>query len=275
MKNLLVHINNSKQCPKRLDVAAALAARHSALVTGLYVVPRPYVSPFMDAGKLDLLIMKAGAAEERGERAANRFSQVMQAAGVGFESAPVDGYPAAALSANAHFVDLVIMGQHDPEDEQDHDPRDLPVEVAMLSGRPVLMVPYGSAPKEPGKKMLVAWDGSRAAVRAVYDAMPLLAQAEEALLLSVNPDSPVAGRGDTPGADMESALRRHGVKVKGVTINDSKATVSEVIRRSAEDMQADTIVMGAYGHSRVRELLLGGATSSLLANTKVNLFLAH
>ena len=127
------------------------------------------------------------------------------------------------------------------------------------------MVPYiGTAP-EPLRRILVAWNGSREAARAVHDALPFLLAAERTTVLIVDPQAQSSNVGEPPGADLAAHLARHGVRVEIKTVPGGGLAAGDAILAQAADEGADLLVMGGYGHSRLWEMVLGGATRHLLA----------
>ncbi len=147
--------------------------------------------------------------------------------------------------------------------------------MALAVGRPVLVVPYAGRFEACGRRVLVAWNASRAATRAVNDAMPLLAGAETVTVLCVDPDEDRRAHGDVPGADVAVHLARHGVKARVESTASGGIGVGNAVLSRASDIGADLLVMGAYGHTRVRELLLGGATRTILESMTVPVLLSH
>lgn len=129
--------------------------------------------------------------------------------------------------------------------------------------------------KPPGKVVMVCWNASREAARAVVDALPFLRAAEKVIVLAVNPEMSAAGHGAEPGADVAAWLSRHGVRVTVQRDVAPDADVGAVILSRAADHGVDLIVMGIYGHSRMREMVLGGASRSLLASMTVPVLMAH
>src|SRR5690606_4452572 len=150
-----------------------------------------------------------------------------------------------------------------------------PADFVMRCGRPVLLVPYAGRFEAVGRRVLVAWDAGREAARAVRDALPLLKRAEHVEVVSFNPDRPGARHGPIPGADLAAYLARHDVKVHVSQQHGDDIEVGEQILSRAADLHSDLIVMGAYGHSRLRELALGGATRTLLASMTVPVLMSH
>jgi nucleotide-binding universal stress UspA family protein len=273
-KTILVHCDASKSVSKRLDVAAELAQRFSARLVGLHV-RRPFETPvFFDGGfAMDdfFKIYEAGVkADEAAASAA--FEKAVKGRHLMTEWRTADGFVDGEVSVQSRYADLVVVGQAEPE--QTATPSDLPESVALATGRPVLVVPYIGA-KPPGKVVLLCWNASREAARAATDALPFLKAAEKVVLLAINPEASAAGHGAEPGTDAAAWLSRHGVKVSVQRDVAPDADVGSVILSRAADHDADLVVMGIYGHSRMREMVLGGASRTLLGSMTVPVFMAH
>jgi len=176
---------------------------------------------------------------------------------------------------HARYADLAIFGQLDPERAETEPTRQRPEHVAIASGRPVLIVPYAGRFDNVGRRVLIAWSATREAARAVADAMPLLVSAELVTVLTVDPREGVGGHGELPGADIALHLARHGVKAQIERTVSAGLPVGEVLLSRLADLGADLLVMGAYGHSRAREVLFGGATRSVLRSMTVPVLMSH
>jgi nucleotide-binding universal stress UspA family protein len=176
---------------------------------------------------------------------------------------------------HARYADLTILGQLDPDRSEADLIRPRPEHVTLASGRPILVVPYAGNLDNIGRRVLVGWNATREAARAVSDAMPLLAAAEIVIVLTIDPQEGPHGHGELPGADISLHLARHGVKAEIERTAAAGLPVGEVILSRAADLGADLLVMGAYGHSRARELWLGGATRSLLRSMTLPVLMSH
>jgi len=166
----------------------------------------------------------------------------------------------------------VVVGQTDPSDGSGVLP-DFPHQLVLTVGRPVLLVPYAGRFETLGRRILLAWNAGREATRATTDAIPFLRDAEEVNVVAVNP----AGRqhGEVPGADIGLYLARHGVRVKVSNVQATEIDVGNQLLSSAADLSSDLIVMGAYGHSRFAELVLGGVTRTMLESMTVPVLMTH
>ena len=274
-KTILVHCDASRAGPGRLKVAADLARRFDAHVVGLHV-QQPFQAPkFADtAMAMDLLhasFEKTARADEAASSAA--FHEAIEHHGISGEWRVGHGQADRVLLDSGRFADLIILGQHQPDAPPMAIPADLVLHVAMATERPVLVVPYIGAAKPPGSNVLLCWNGTREAARAATGALPLLKSAATVTVLMIDPASPPGG--GEPGSDVAQWLARHGVKVALQHDRTDGSNVGGVILSRAADRDVDLIVMGLYGHSRIRELVLGGASRTLLASMTVPLLIAH
>jgi nucleotide-binding universal stress UspA family protein len=138
----------------------------------------------------------------------------------------------------------------------------------------VIVVPFIRAAATIGERVLVAWDGGREAARAVNDALPILERAKSVTVLSVNPASEDGSRRE-PGADISLHLARHGVKVEAQRRITTEISAGDAILNEIASKGSDLLVMGAYGHSRLRELVLGGVTRQILGSMTVPVLMSH
>lgn len=276
LKDILVHVNSSKHCGARLELAVWLAQTYGAHLTGLYTIPEFYVPAYV-AAQLPPEIMKTQRAIFEGARAKAKaeFEARMAKAGIESEWREADGDPAEMAALNAHYSDLVVVGQNDPDEEMPDAEFGVAERVLLDSGRPTLIVPYAGSFKKVGERVLVAWNASAPASRAVADALPLMAKSKKVTVLAVNPTHGPEGHGDVPGADISLHLARHDIKAEASHIYADDVNVGDMILSRAADEGVDLIVMGAYGHARVRELVLGGATRTILDHMTVPVLMSH
>jgi nucleotide-binding universal stress UspA family protein len=273
-KTILVHADTGRSAPARLKLAAEVAARFDAHVTGLYV-RRPFQAPaFTDAGPaMDSLYRtyeNAVKAEEALAMAA--FRELAGITSLSSEWRVADGLAEEVVVAYARYADLVIIGQAEPDAMASTTPPDLAETVAMAGERPVLIVPHIGVIKPPGRIVMLCWNGSREAARAATSALPILSQADKTIILLVDPRKD----DDEPsGGGVVRWLTRHGVKAVVQRDSSADSDVGGVILSRAADQDVDLIVMGLYGHSRMREWVLGGASRTLLASMTVPLLVAH
>lgn len=275
-KTILVHCDADPLAGKRLAVAAELAQRNAAHLVGVHARPPLQVSAFFEGGvAMDALFASyetALKAETATARAA--FESALKGRQLSHEWRLVDGYIDAELASQARYADLLVIGQTNP-DAATSTPSDLPEAVALSAGRPCLVVPRAGAGKAPGTNILLCWNASRESARAAADALPLLRGSKKVTVLVVDPRISPDGHGAEPGADIATWLARHGINVTVQREVAADNDVGGVILSRASDLDADLIVMGLYGHGRMREMILGGASRTVLARTTVPLLVAH
>ena len=273
-KTILVHSDAGRHWPARLELALALARRHDAHLIGLHA-PKAAAMSGLLLGGVDPELAEAlqQARAEQAAQAETRFNQAVAAAGVNHaEWRQGDQDAVASLVTNARYVDLLVLGQRDPAELDGFD-RDFVEQVVLAAGRPVLLLPYAGRFESVGRQALVAWDGSREAARALTDALPLLRQADKVKLITINPKA--SRHGELPGADIGLYLARHGVRIDVVADRGDGIDVGNELLSRASDFGSDLIVMGAYGHARMKELVMGGATRTILDSMTVPTLLSH
>jgi len=252
------------------------AARdHGAHLAGIYVIPPPFIPPFdMAALPADFFESQARTGRQQAAAAEKAFRDRASRAGVTAEWRVAEGDMVDIVTLNARHVDLCVLSQADPEGKDLSMIPDLPELVALDSGRPILTLPYAGTFATIGSNVVIAWNGSREAVRATNDALPLLTRAKKVTVLCVNPGEK-ADTGEVPGADIALHLARHGVKAEAAHTVSRDLDVGEVILSRIMDLGVDLLVMGAYGHSRLRELTLGGVTRTLFRHMTVPVLMSH
>jgi nucleotide-binding universal stress UspA family protein len=257
------------------EFAVSVAATLNSHVTGIALRYEPLV-PLTDRYGFPAEVMDSQRVEndKRAKAAMAAFDEAARRAAVSAKShmleVPVANAPDVFAKVARRF-DLAIMGQAEPDTPA---LERLLVEAALFdSGRPVLIVPYIQRKGLTLDRVLVAWDGSRSAARAVADAMPLLVRAKAAEVLTVA--SEPAKSDEMPGADIAHHLARHGVKVEVDSIVAVGTDVASTILSHAADISADFLVMGGYGHSRLREFVLGGVTRGILGAMTLPTLMSH
>ncbi len=277
-RNILLHVDNLKAAAGRLQAAVAVAQAHEAHLTGLSLTATAYMPTYVAAGlPSDILQIQRNLAMERAEAARSAFEKAVELATITTESrieSCIEHESAAVVNLHARYADLVIVGQVDP-DEPPSGGESFVEDVVMGAGRPVLVVPYIGAGRASAKRVTVAWDAGREAARAVTDAMPFLTRAEHVTVLVVNPERGPEAHGEQPGYDIGVLLARHGVNTEVHQSESPDISVGDEILSRVADDGSDLLVMGAYGHTRLRELVLGGATRSILEEMTVPVLMSH
>ncbi|HZB90594.1 MAG TPA: universal stress protein [Stellaceae bacterium] len=281
LKDILLYVDEARGHDARIALAVELARRNGAHLTGLFSVEPYGYSALAAPGGPDFAATEAFQELEEQRRATrlalgeglrDELDKAAQRAGINREWRVVEDPAAEAMALHARYADLAVVGQADP----DNRPVGAGVVEAVLlsAGRPVLAVPFIGA-ASLGQRVLIAWNASREAARAVNDALPLLTAAERVTVLSINPAQGIADEGELPAVDIALHLARHGVKAEAAHTESEDIGVGDVILSRAADLSADLIVMGGYGHSRAREFILGGATRTLLQSMTVPVLLSH
>ena len=263
-KTILVHLNDKRRAEALLEPAVRLASRHNAHLIGMHaysLMPAPPI-PIPYGGKV-LGSVVAGERQETEEIAATfarmTANQPFVAEWLAVKVPHVDLAP--IVMDHGRAADLIVAGQTDPDWELSS-LLDFPERLALESGRPVLVVPYIGRYPEIGRNVVVAWKPGREAARAVFDALPFLLGADKIHILEIKE------RGDdrpalAPDTSIAAALARHGIKPSVHTSAPRDIGVGDEILSRLADLGADLLVMGAYGHSRMRELVFGGVTRSI------------
>jgi len=253
--------------------AAATGAHLDVLCLGIDRTQTGYYFAGATALMHDETIAQAQAEATQIEQAARAFLGQQDLAW-GVDAMVTQSASVTTLVARrARFADLVIL----PKPYGEGLPADAPViaEAAMFQGgAPTIILANGKPPSSAPRKIVVAWNESEEAMAAIRHALPLLTSAEEVNICIVAPDMHSDTAAD-PGAELCKMLSRHGAKVEVSILAQTIPRVSEVIARHVEDQNADMLVMGAYGHSRFREAILGGATRNMLEHAKVPVLMAH
>jgi nucleotide-binding universal stress UspA family protein len=282
IKDILVHLDTTETSPARLALAARLAAQHGAHLVGVLIVDIPPASffygaaiPFLPAAPDEIVERMREDGLAAAVPVEQAFRECLRREGVEGEWRLAEGPGAATLALHARYADLAVVGQTNPKGVQDGSDGSIPVAAVLGSGRPVLTVPFAGDFPTIGKRVLVAWNASREAARAVADALPLLQAADHVTILAINPRRGIGGHGDVPAADIALHLARHGVQAEAAHTVAKDIADGEALLSYASDISADLIVAGAYGHSRMRETVFGGVTRTLLAEMTVPVLLSH
>lgn len=282
-KTILVHINDERRLPRLLEAAAMLARRDGSHVVGASVMPPIIVYPGAETSFAIPAIIEAHRDAYRAEEVRMKalFDAVLVAAAAdgGFSTewlsldAGTRATAADVLLPEARAADIVVASQPDPDWPNSH-MLDVPDQLATESGRPVLIVPNTGGGTPVARRVLVAWNRTREATRAVFDALPLLQHAGEVAVAWVAPENDDVEPGSNPSARLVAALARHGVTcAKPLTIQAAGSAGEALLAEAAA--RFDLVVMGCYGHSRLREFILGGATRHVLAKATIPVLMSH
>jgi nucleotide-binding universal stress UspA family protein len=276
-RSILVHLDIGESAQRRLQLALVLAKQFDAHLSGLLTVFRPTPSSFyVLAGNVDYLADLDAMRRERENALEQRFKEAIARAQVPGEWISSAEYANYAVPEQARLADLTVVGQHNPSDAASFVADQFVENLLLSAGRPVLIVPYAGEFATVGTHVLLAWDGGREATRALHDALPFLTSAEETRVLTINAleREPLESR--IPGSDIAAVIARHGARVVTEQIDGvHDASVGDILLSRAADIGTDLIVMGGYGHSRWRELVLGGATRGVLRTMTMPVLMSH
>jgi nucleotide-binding universal stress UspA family protein len=277
MKTLLVHMDATGRCQGRIDAAATLARDFGSRLVGVYLVPGDDMSPSIAAMlPAEIVERRMTEALDAQREAEAGFRAAAGAAGVAqVEWRAPAGPPVEAAIAHGRCADLFVLGQRDPEDAAFMFTDELIAMVLLSTGRPVLVVPHIGIGETLGRNVLVAWDGRREATRAVADALPLLARAEQVTVMTIAADRAGGSEAEASVERLTAWLGGHGVvpRISRDAVPD--IDIGNWMLSRAADQGADLIVMGGYGHTRLRELVLGGVTRTLLRTMTVPVLMSH
>ena len=282
-RDVLVHAQPGAAAARRLQYAVEFARRYESHLSALFVIEpfhaamyfTPPAASYVDLAALEEIDRKHR--EFEGQNATQleaSFRELCARAGIASEWHVVVGEPVEQMTRSARCADLAILGQIDPDQRPGAGADRVPEQTTILSGRPSLVFPYAGNFDTVGKTVLLAWADTRESARAANDALPILQQAEKVTILMVNPEGAEEAP-EVPTLDIARHLARHGVNAEAAFTVAKDVDIADVLLSRASDIGADLLVMGCYGHSRMRELVLGGTTRSILAEMTVPVFMSH
>ena len=254
-------------------IAAGLKAHLSVLAVG--VAPPPPSSPYGVVSN-DIWAAEIGEGQAVAHAHAEEVAAALAARRVPatVQSQYVDRGTVATLVARyARYADVTLIT---PQAEGVELMQSWVINGALFeSGRPVVLLPRGPVAFPAVERVMIAWDASVEASKAVRDAIGLMRQAKETHAVLIDPVPSFEGHGPAPGADLATYLGRHGISVTVHRLPREGREVSELLQRTALDLGADLIVMGGFGHSRLRQRIFGGTTTSTLKETRTPVLMAH
>ena len=276
-KSILVHVDQTAQSRERIRLAAAITEDEEAHLIGTAMTG------------ISHLVFEEGAFNQHdrtfdhhlkklrqyAEQSLENFTNVINETRVSsVETRLLDDDAVSGMTQQARYADLVVVGQFDPTCGVMGVMADFPESVVMNSVRPVLIMPHTRKFSALPKKIVVAWDASMTATRAIMNALPLLKRSSRTDIVifnsTVNPET----HGEQPGADIALYLSRHGINVN-VICRDTRVNDGEALLSYCADETMDLIIMGGYGHTRFREMVLGGATREILLSMTIPVLMSH
>jgi nucleotide-binding universal stress UspA family protein len=279
LKTVLVLLDDSEDSSKRLDVACSLAEVHGAHLNVLAMSPQfhNHMAVGLDGSAAIVDVYQIEEARKQAQSIANAAKKKIDANGARGEvrwlSHEAFGLR-EAVSIQGRHAELIVAGQ--PAEALNPELRNAVLEGALFSsGRPVLLLPANWEQTVQSRHVIVAWDGSKEAARALNDAGPFLDVAEKVTIAVVDPMPGDGGFGPNPGADIAAVLARRCNDVELDQIASSGARIAEVLLDRASAVGADLIVMGGYGHSQLREAIFGGVSREMIEKTTIPLLVSH
>jgi nucleotide-binding universal stress UspA family protein len=262
---IVVFIDGRTETAGILEFAGILAQEHGARVISVFMQPEPTVTPaetFARGKGMESIIEVHRAQLERIEAEHRaQFENIVRRCGIRSEWRSLP-YLSSEVGVHAYYADLVVIAR--PESAgPSTGPPGLAESLVLSSGRPIIMFPARGTVSQV-RRILVAWNATRESIRAVADALPLLVKAKAVQVLVVDHERNRAGHGQDPGADIARHLARHGAHVEVLRLSSEGEEVGRLLLSKAAAFGADLLVMGAYGHSHLREWMFGGVTRTVL-----------
>jgi nucleotide-binding universal stress UspA family protein len=276
-KEILVLVDGESDWRPLADAVAGLAERFGAHLVGVEVIRMPDLADpeirrglgekYLEERRRDL--------EEKARRLGDEFTRRCERSGLSVEWRVADGEPVRELALHARYADLLVVAPPAPHSLVSLEEPNLVASVVLTAGRPVLVIPPAAGAALAGRDVVIGWSATREAARAVTDALPLIEGAERVSVVVVSPRTGHGRHGAVPGADVAHYLARHGTPVEVTRVDGDHADAGSVLLERVAALGADLLVMGAYGHSRLRELVLGGATRTVLQRATVPVLMSH
>ncbi|MEM9472856.1 MAG: universal stress protein [Pseudomonadota bacterium] len=277
-RTLVVSLNDTDNLDHLLTTCSHFAARNEAHVIGVYIIPSVEVyAVYGGIAMADVVDAQRKRYQKMGKKVRDKFERVMFVNGLSHEWRELDAISSSIgreFVQQCRFADLAVIAQVEANQNCGVEPS-FAEYVVMEAGRPVLLVPRGKPFETMGGKVLMGWNGAKEAARACFDALPLLPADSEVSVVWVDPQKQRSLAGNLPGAELAATFARHNINVTAEPMPTADSDAGQALLARVEDIGADMLVMGAYGHSRVREFVFGGATEHVLNNMTVPVLMSH
>ncbi len=277
-KTFVISLNDTENLDHLLVSCTSLATRHEAHVIGVYIIPSVEVyAVYGGIAMADVVDAQRQRYMSMAKQMREKFERAMTLNSLSYEWRELDAISSSIgreFAQQCRFADLAVIAQVDTDEFCGVEPS-FAEYVVMEAGRPVLLMPRGKAFETIGSKVLMGWNGSKEAARACFDALPLVSADGEVDLVWVDPQKQRGLAGSVPGAELATTFARHNIKVSAEPMPTADSDAGSALLMRAGDTGADLLVMGAYGHSRVREFVFGGATEHVLNNMTVPVLMSH
>lgn len=273
IKTILVHLADDEDHRTRLRVAMRLAVERGAHLVALFIaspigMPDAVVGRAASAG---YLAEATRIAREKARKLEREFQEACKSENITGSWVTEEGDHLELLERHAHLADLAIVSQYRPQHLEDRFRLLMPEELMMVSGCPVLLLPRGCKPETIGRNVMIAWKSMRETVRAVRGALPFLQSADSVAVVSLGDEGRIA----VSLQEVGDYLKRHGIEADLYSEEAPSGDLGEALLAHARKLGADLVVMGAYGHSRLREMMLGGVTRHVLRHTTLPVLMSH
>ena len=272
-KSILVFLDDGKSNEDRVNAAISMAASHGAHLTGASLLTLKPETLNTNSEDLSALESKRMA-----ERLVKEFESKASMAEIQYDSIIVPGNSDESANKMAHHgrnADVIILAQPNPDGRNFTRMLSFAEEIMLYSGRPVLFIPYIGANKIPFKKALISWDGTPAATRATYDAIPILKRTDDVTILVVQSKKQMETKSDDQAEALCRNLERHGIHTHVERVSPGASNVASVILNEVSHHDVDVLIMGGYGTPSLRQKILGGVTRSLLSTMLIPVLMAH
>ena len=284
LRDLVVLLDGSARDEARLAVAVGLARRHDAHLTGLCPIEMllPADMSLALGGYPDLWALPNFAKQMEGQARSKAatieasFRELLRRESVKGDWQLETGSLIPAVIHRAHAADLIVVGQADPDNPLPAPARTLIEDILMTAGRPILLIPYAGQFETIGSNALIGWTSTRESARAVHDALPLFTPAAKVTVLTIESSRAEPDNDVLPTAEIAEHLARHELNVSAArTVVTDGLSPADVLLDYASDIGADLLVVGGYGHSRTREMIMGGVTRDLLRHMTLPVLMSH
>jgi len=276
LKDILVHVDGGKAAERRVEAAAMLAEASEGHLVGLHVASAVGDLPWIEGYATEMVLRyateRAGADRTR---ARESFERQIAGRAITHEWREAGGLADRTVALHGRTADLIVLGQSDPTIATFGAAPGIAEHVPLSAGRPCLILPYAGHWPTLGRRALIAWDGGREAARAVNDALPLLRRAQQVTIVTIGDRLQGDGTAAQGAAALGAHLARHGLTVEVRHDAGGAIGVPDLLLSLASDLSANLMVMGAYGHSRLRELIMGGVTRAILDHMTLPILMSH
>lgn len=273
LKDILVYVDDGVSNKERVITAVSLAKLHQARLTAVTLAAiKPSHVKAKDARTL------ATICEQEAHKRVEEFTQYVQQQDLEVDSRVIHGEESLAARKIARYArnfDLVILRQANPNNANFSIVEKVAEEVILLSGRPVFFMPYIGAHRIPCQKAMIAWDGSPTTTRATHDALPLIANVNEVVILVVQEGNKKTAKGELLADDLCNHLQRHGINARVKRISSGTFDVPTVLLNEIAENDIDLLVMGGYGTPSLKQKIFGGVTRTVLSSMIIPVIMSH